>query len=291
MWAMKMKKVLLAVDVATEDHPSKRLAVALAKQHGAELLLYHAVITHERDLRRAGELLEDLLSRALAEATSRLEKESTRLEKDHGIVARSLVERHPSAFEAIRDQVGKFGADLVVMGTHGRSGMERWFMGSVAEKVVRHVPVPVVTVRPEWEPQELGRVLVPVDFSENSRRALEAASALAGTRAELVLQHVVLNPAFAGIHPGEYVRLFQVDTGLPARIREQMDDWMEGRPYEAEIREADDVSESIVEVAKEREADLIAIGSRGLTGLDYFLMGSVAEKVLRRSLVPVLTVK
>ena len=66
---------------------------------------------------------------------------------------------------------------------------------------------------------------------------------------------------------------------------------MEGEPFEAEVTEADDVYQSIVDVAERKEADLIVMGTRGRTGVDYFLTGSVAEKIVRASPVPVLTLK
>lgn len=288
---MKIRKILLPTEVTDRSTASTDLAVALAKQHGAELLLYHAVLTHENDLRRIGELLEEFLDRLVLEGSENLRREAARLEKEHDVVARAFVERKASAYEAIRERVRAFEPDLVVMGTHHHSRVERWFLGSVAEKVVRHVPVPVLTVRPDAEPRVGRLALVPVDFSDNSRRAIDAAFGVAGEASGLVVLHVVLNPAFAGIHPGDYVRVFQIDTGLPAQIRERMEEWMGDRDFEAEVREADDVAECILAVAEEKKADLIAIGSRGLTGVDYFLMGSVAEKVVRRSPIPVLTVK
>lgn len=288
---MKIRKILVPTDLSTAGAPARRFAAALAKHHGAELLLLHSVLTHEHDFRQLGALLSDFFDKLEKEAGAELEKECARLKKD-GLVASFAVARSPSALEAIRERIDSWHPDVVVMGTHGHSGVERWFIGSVAEKVVRHAPVPVITVRPEAEPRaELAKILVPVDFSENSRRAVAAATAMKGEKTSLLLLHVVLNPAFTGLHPGEYLRLFGVDPSLPERLRERMREWMEGQPFEAEVREADDVAASILDVASERSCDLIVVGTRGLTGFDYFMMGSVAEKVVRHSPVPVLSVK
>jgi nucleotide-binding universal stress UspA family protein len=266
-------------------------ARTLAKQHGAEILLLHSVLTHDHDFRQLGELLGDFLDNLEKEAEERLLKDSKDLKKS-GLAASFAVERKATAYEAIMDKIDSWEPDLVVMGTEGRAGVARWFVGSVAEKVVRHASVPVVTVRPDAKPAaRVGKILVPVDFSECSQRAVAAASDMKGAKSSLVLLHVVLNPAFAGLHPGEYVRIFGVDPGLPERLRERMKEWMEGQPFEAEVREADDVAACILETVKELSCDLIVIGTRGLTGFDYFLMGSVAEKVVRFSPVPVLSVK
>lgn len=288
---MKIHKILFPTDLSSHAEPAKRYATTLAKQHGAELLLLHSVLTHDHDFRQLGELLNDFLDKLEKEGGKNLAKECAALKKE-GLSASFVVERKATAYHAITDKIGSWQPDLVVMGTQGRAGVARWFIGSVAEKIVRHAPVPVVTVRPDAEPSaEVSKILVPVDFSENSQRAVAAAGDMKGPRSSLVLLHVVVNPAFSGLYPGEYVRLFGVDPELPARVRTRMKEWMEGQPFEAEVREAEDVAECILETAKERSCDLIVIGTRGLTGFDYFLMGSVAEKVVRFSPVPVLSVK
>lgn len=288
---MKIQKILFPTDLSSHAEPAKRYAKTLARQHGAELLLLHSVLTHEHDFRQLGELLNDFLDKLEKEAEKKLEEECGQLKKE-GLVASFLVRRKATAYEAIMDQIQSWQPDLVVMGTQGRAGVARWFIGSVAEKIVRHAPVPIVTVRPDAEPSaEVSKILVPVDFSENAQRAVAAASDMKGPKSSLTLLHVVLNPAFAGLYPGEYIRLFAVDPGLPERLREKMKEWMEGQAFEAEVREAEDVAECILDTAKDLSCDLIVIGTRGLTGFDYFLLGSVAEKVVRFSPVPVLSVK
>jgi nucleotide-binding universal stress UspA family protein len=288
---MKIGKILFPTDLSSQAEPASRLAKTLAKQYGAELFLLHSVLTHEHDFRQLGELLDDFLDKVERENLAVLERQATALKKE-GFVVSYAVDRHPSAYEAIMDKIDSWKPDLVVMGTHGLSGVQRWFIGSVAEKVVRHAPVPVMTVRSDAKvPPKIENILVPVDFSEGSRRAVAAASGMRGDGTTLVLLHVVLNPAFAGLHPGEYVRIFSVDPTLPDRIRSRMTEWMEGQEFEADVRESEDVAQSILEIAKERDVDLVVIGTKGLTGFDYFLMGSVAEKVVRFAPVPVLSVK
>lgn len=288
---MKIGKILVPTDLSPQGAPALGLAKTLAKQYGAELFLLHSVLTHEHDFRQLGELLDDFLAKVERENLAALEQKATELKKE-GFVVSYAVDRHPSAYEAIMEKIDAFKPDLVVMGTHGLSGVERWFIGSVAEKVVRHAPVSVTTVRSDAKvPSKIAKILVPVDFSEGSRRAVAAASGLKGEETALTLLHVVLNPSFAGIAPAEYVRIFSVDPTLPDRIRARMTEWMEGQEFEAEVREADDVAQSILEAAKEKKVDLIVIGTKGLTGFDYFLMGSVAEKVVRFASVPVLSVK
>jgi nucleotide-binding universal stress UspA family protein len=288
---VKVERILVPTDLSPGAKPAKAFAIALARQFGAELFFEHSVLTHEHDFRQLGELLREFLEKLERESRQTLEAEVKALQSK-GLAARYHVEQRASAFEAIMDRIDSYEPDIVVMGTHGRAGMARWFLGSVAEKIVRHAPCPVATVRSEVEPSEtVQRILVPVDFSDNARRAVGAAISLKGEKGRLILQHVVLNPAFAGLHPGEYLRVFNVDPNLPVRIRERIEEWTEGQDVEVEVTEAEDAADSIVEVANAREVDLIVIGSRGLTGVDYFLLGSVAEKVVRQAPVPVLTIK
>jgi nucleotide-binding universal stress UspA family protein len=70
-----------------------------------------------------------------------------------------------------------------------------------------------------------------------------------------------------------------------------MEEWMEGQPFDPEVTEADDVAGSILEMAEAKEADLIVQGARGQSGFEHFLTGSVAEKIVRASPIPVFTVK
>src|SRR5690606_8769829 len=189
--------------------------------------------------------------------------------------------------------------DLVVMGTHGRRGIERAVIGSVAEEVVRHAACPVLTVRQRKEPPGEGRVtsvLVPVDFSSHSREALRYARELAASyEAGLTLLHVVeetLHPAFYGpalrsIYDAipdiedqavpELERFFGETEGADVAAR------FVARPGRA--------ASAIADHAEEEGHDLIVMATHGRTGVERFLMGSVAEKVVRRAPCPVFTVK
>ena len=291
---MKLQRILFPTDLSEQAEPARELAYRLAKQHGAELLLFHAVLTHAQDFRQLGDLLSDFIEQLEREAREKLDAEAARL-REEGWVAQSAVVRGASAFETLMAQVGEWQPDLIVMATHGRTGMPRFFLGSVTEKTVRHAPCAVATVRAGIPPADPatrpGRILVPVDFSDNSRRAVAAAKTLAGDDGSLLVQHVVLNPTLAGLAPEARLELFSRDESLPDRIREHMTDWMEGQSFDALVTEADDVAASVVEAAGEAGAEMIVMGTRGRTGIDYFVTGSVAERVVRSSPIPVVTIR
>jgi nucleotide-binding universal stress UspA family protein len=203
--------------------------------------------------------------------------------------------RSTSAAEAITELATELGCDLIVMGTHGRRGIKHLLLGSVAENVVRGVRIPVVTVRPKIDLPDLdpGRILVTHDFSERSESAVKTAGAWAGALgAEITLVHVVEPVVFPEFYA---INLPTDDTasGLRERAAESLqrtaEELLSGLPVRTKVlvgRAAD----CIVEEAETSEVDLVVMGTRGLSGLEQLVLGSVAEAVLRRCPVPLLTV-
>ncbi|PQJ33743.1 universal stress protein [Salinibacter sp. 10B] len=202
-----------------------------------------------------------------------------------------------SPSEAIINYADEKDMDLVVMGTHGRKGMDRLLSGSVSEEVVRGAPCPVFTVLPsadEGSVPTISRVLAPVDLSEQSDMVVHHAAALSDAyAAPLDLLHVVEEAAY----PSAY-GLDPLTPSLPNvqdRAREALET-LAGRldlrtdPVNVHVL-AGYAARDIVEFAQEHEVDLIVMATHGRTGLDRFLIGSVAEKVVRRAPCPVFTLK
>ena len=203
----------------------------------------------------------------------------------------------PSPEEGILDYAERVDADLVVMGTKGRGGLDRLVMGSVAEAVVRQASCPVLTVGPtaEHAPARARRILVPTDFSDGSYVALAHALRLARLhRAEVALVHVVEAHAETGlgievIGWGENAP-HRVDEARAA-LRELIDDV--GVPevpveYYALIGLP---APGVLGTAERLGADLVVMGTHGRTGVRRLLMGSVAEKVVQFAPCPVFVVK
>jgi nucleotide-binding universal stress UspA family protein len=209
-----------------------------------------------------------------------------------------LLEGEPAS--QILDRVHHLPADLLVLGTHGRSGFERWALGSVAEKVLRRALCPVLTV-----PRRMGhapgdsravfqRILCPVDFSEASMLALEYAFSLAREAdGRITLFHCLetlseeevpelLHFDITRFHQHlEETALQKLSTLVPAGAQ----DWCEpetlvtsGKAYR-----------EILRVSEERESDLIVMGIHGRRPFDLTLFGSTAQQVVRRAACPVLT--
>ncbi len=180
-------------------------------------------------------------------------------------------------------------ADLVVMGTHGRSGFERLVLGSVTDRVLRKAACPVLTVsRPakgSEEPRPVARILCAIDLSESSTTTLAYALSLArSTGAALTLVHVL-----EGIVLGSSRELLEAEARQ--RLREAVT--ADGPPPcpVAETVVAGKPYREILRLAAEREADLIVIGSHGRDAEDCAFFGATADHVVRQAPVPVLTVR
>jgi nucleotide-binding universal stress UspA family protein len=208
--------------------------------------------------------------------------------------------------------------DLIVMGTHGRSGLQRLVLGSVAASVVREATGPVLTVRvpetdaaaddaaaDEWDPSRraraiseempvVRRVLVPVDFSPFTPSAVAHGVELAQTYgARIDLLHVVEDLALPGQPYG--IESVGPDIGV---LKEQAEDQLADLAREAigfeDIRVATrtgNPAAGILDYIESEQIDLVVIPTHGRTGLKRFLLGSVAERVVRGASCPVFTLK
>jgi nucleotide-binding universal stress UspA family protein len=191
-------------------------------------------------------------------------------------------------------------ADLLVMGTHGRSGFERLFLGSVTEKVLRTTHRPVLTVPPpvEQPPTVLYKtILCPIEFSSASLRALEYALSLAEeTDARLILLHVIEGtpdqPTFGALghlNVREYYRHLEEDAlaRLKAAVPDDARVWC--RPYERVM--TGKAYREILSIAAAERVEVIVMGVHGKGLLHVRLFGSTTHHVIREATCPVLTLR
>lgn len=200
--------------------------------------------------------------------------------------------------QCVLDVARLLPADLIVMGTHGRSGFEHLVIGSVAEKVLRNATCPVMTVLPRAATASrlpFRRLLCPVDFSEASIEALNVAFPLAEEAdAELTILNVVDWPddetfLVEAFDSPDMRRQLEAQTAkrIDALIPEEARVW--SRPS-AKVAIGTPHRE-IVAAAAKMDADLIVIGVHGRNTLDVTLFGSTTNQVVRRAPCPVLTIR
>lgn len=289
---LTIKKVLFAADFSEPARSRLAYARSIAGRVGAELHVFHADVLHgEQTAPTAGpaeSIVAELKRMAEAAAEERGQPEA--------VPVRYAVERNITAAPAILEYAEKEDVDLIVLGTHGRRGVQRLVLGSVAEEVVRFAKCPVLTVRVPGLTAEPSWILVPIDFSTHSRQALLHARELALIfDASLDLLHVVeetLHPAFYGILVGS---VYDVDPDIETkaidRMREMVEEIGMGRIRVSYHAGPGSAARKIADFAEKKRSSMIVMGTHGLTGLEHFLIGSTTERVVRRASCPVLAIK
>ncbi|WP_254768991.1 universal stress protein [Salinilacihabitans rarus] len=283
------RRILVPVDGSACATAALEYAAAVAADVGATVHVVHVVDpTPEGDDR----LAPDDLAAFDEAGASLLETSVERAERAGAAAVAEACRGEPGP--AILEQASERDADLIVVGTHGRSGIRRFFLGSVAEHVLRGADVPVVTVREgtaeaaSWPPE---RVVVATDGSEFARTALEEAVAVAAECDATVSLLSVVDAT----DPGFDIRPARTRERLETAARDRVDDAAArardaGAPAVETVVRFGVVFEEIVAFADERDADLVAVGTRGRGGVGRTLLGSVAERIVRGAPVPVVTV-
>lgn len=280
MEPLEPKLILVPTDSSEPASHALRYASALGERFGARLRVIYAdpfIPPTDFSANTAG-VFE--LSRDAMMATAR---EELRKHAEANINPRVLFDYRViigEPLDAIQAQLRISGANLVVMGTHGRSGVNRLIFGSVTEAAMRAVPVPVIAVNPTaGETAEVGTVLCPVTFTPACRDALLRAAALGGDRSTLLL---LVHTADHEDHPHMGVdELNRLHQWLPPELADRC---------EIKLISAADEVEEIVEIAREKHVQMIAFGVAAGRPLTYSLLGTLAERVIQRSACVVLTV-
>jgi len=295
---LTIQKILFPTDFSNASTAALGHAVMLAENFSAELTLFHVAVderhmqqAHFPELEKAGDELEEMIEEQLAEITGAA--------RPRRLAVKRVVRQNPEPVEEIAKYSAGENFDLLVMGTHGRTGMAHLLMGSIAESLVRVAPCPVLTVREHMEKEEVApylNILVPVDFSPHAEKALKYGIALAmNFEASLSVLHVLDVPVQPAHYHLDENLLMRMQPDIEAMTLEALQKMMkELAPKELEYSPACVVGRAYAEIvnyATKQDGDLIVLGTHGLSALEKFLLGSTAAKVVRHAPCPVLTVK
>jgi nucleotide-binding universal stress UspA family protein len=284
-----LKNVLFATDFSPISEAAFQYAEAIARRFGSKLHALHVVppSAYKYVPGGAGELPWDLDEQQTKEAMAHLETRMAAFPHESTVVRGEVA-------NAIRVVISEKNVDMLVVGTHGRSGLGRVLLGSIAESVFRQAPCPVLTVGPKVisdAPREIEfkHVLFATDFSEESLAAAPYAFGLAQEfQSRLTLMTAIPLP----LEPLESIQVIKTEREkrLRSLLPADTDLWCAPKF----LVEFGDAAQNILKLAKQQEADLIVIGVRGAggaIGAATHVADAIAHDVVAHAKCPVLTVR
>jgi nucleotide-binding universal stress UspA family protein len=275
-----MPRVMLATDFSVPSMMAATAARQLVDAFGSQLTIAHSI-------RPEGPLSRE-------EATEAIDV--LREERFAGIEVQPVVVEGKQPAEAIAAAADEHRTSLIVMGRHGEHPLgDRW-LGTTTERVARHAPCSVYVCHParREQPVTTQHILLATDMSEHAAAPAAAAARLAKQFGAFVtIAHVY--DVFPALELLQEPYSLHPDHSFEGIINDKLNDLakshFEGLPTATEVVRHKNTATGICDLASTREADLVVVGTHGLTGVARFLMGSVAERVLRHAPSSVMVVR
>src|ERR1700751_2650880 len=294
---ISIKNILFLTDFSEPSEVALPFATSIARGYGARVYALHVFTPAPNVCDAPAKLAIATIETGEQTAKARIESQLAGLEHE------TIVDWSVDLWDAVQKMIKEKDIDLIVMGTHGRIGAEKFFMGSVAEEIFRRSPVPVLTIGPHVRSSVHGggrfhRILFPTDFTDASSAATPYAVSLAQeNQSKLTLLHVMRTPQELNDEARNDYEWKRFELSVAEAIH---------RLYETVLKDAElhfppqslveygNPAERILEGAKERSSDLIVLGVRdasGHIGAATHLERATAHKVVAHALCPVLTVR
>lgn len=273
-----MKKILVPTDFSEQAENALKVAVQLAKINDSEIYLLHMLELPLQEidaLSTPSALPEAMFFMKLAE-----QKFEALLSKSYlkDIRVYDIVKNFPS-FSSVIDTCHEHDVDLIVMGSHGASGLKEMFIGSNAEKVVRTSDIPVLVIKGKHDNFKVENFVFASDFKNDNkktyRQAIEFAQSL-----------------------GAKIHLLMVNTAndflSTSEAKNRIDNFTKNydfKDYSVHIYNDESIESGVLNFSKEIGADLIGISTHGRQGISRFFSGSIGEDVVNHADLPVMTFK
>ena len=284
-----IKNILCPVDFFPASNAAVNYAAGLAANYDAVIHLLHVVTPVPVSVYEYA-IDSTAILKSVEEASVDEMKNLAARVKGMGVTAETELVVG-DVYDEIKRSIDVLKPDLIVMGTHGRRGVERWFMGSTTEKLLRHSPVPLVTISAMSERAfnmpRFRRILVTTDFSDGTPDALAYAFSVAQeNESQVTLMHVLhdISADLSGKYRDSLISGLrrQLDDMVPAEARNWCDIVTRvetGVPYRIILRTIED-----------ERPDLLVMNIHGKGMLDRALLGSTAERVVRAASCPVMMI-
>jgi nucleotide-binding universal stress UspA family protein len=262
----------------------------VAEAHDATVHVLNVADTTRESITQIRGQVVDTLERAGAETV----REAATRGRDRGVpIVTEVLQGEP--YRTIADYAETYDIDLVVMPTHGRRGLQRFLLGSTTERVVRRSEVPVLTIRPDDDVTvryPYRTVLIPTDGSDPANAALDVGLGVADAAAATVHLLSVVDVASLGVDVRADIQVDALEesaneiVGTAAERASAV-----GIDPTTAVEFGGSVPRVIRSYVADHDVDLVVVGTHGRTGFDRYVLGSVAEALVRTAPVPVLTAR
>jgi nucleotide-binding universal stress UspA family protein len=282
---VSFKNILYATDLSKPSAQALPYALSIASKYGSTIFAVHVISSLALEVPPPTMALQAIAAQALREAKEKM----AGLQQSMKGIPHEIMVRKGDIWNQLSLVVRNKGIDLIVGGTHGRTGASKLLMGSIAEQIFRRAPCPVLTVGPHvsGEPRSIAdihTILYPTDFTSESLAAAPYAISLAQeNQARLYLLHVVPSPENdfdEALLTARLLNLVPPEANL----------WCAPKAFV----ESGDAAQKIIELTEELAVDLIALGTKDvarLTGVATHLAMTTACKVVSQAVCPVLTIR
>lgn len=306
-----LRSILVPLDGSTFGEHAIPVAAGLARKSGAVLHLVH-VHQPAPPIPAVGFEMVDLFDLHLREdELAYLADLARRVQEQANVPVQTTLLAEGDVAHSLREFVNEKGAELLVLSTHGRGTLGRWWLGAVADELARTMPCPVVLVRPEDEGKadfarrvEWRSILIALDGTATAEQIIEpaikagepfgASFALVRTCSPVIRSsYLPEGTTLAGLTHSHLEQIAALQRKAETECHNYLDGVAKrlaerGLCVSTHVPVTDEPAEGILVVAKQRRADAIAIETHARRGLSRLFMGSIADKVVRGGGVPVL---
>jgi nucleotide-binding universal stress UspA family protein len=291
------RRILIPLDGSPHAEQALPLAKLFAARFQSSVVLFQAIEPFSKRAHEGGALAgDDLVELSRRQASQYLKTIG------HSFPGGLAVEHEVgvgSAATAILELAESAHIDLIAMATHGRTGLQRWVYGSVADKVLSGARLPILFVRASEAPQapvSIRRILVPLDSSTLAERALVVALQLAKTfDVEVALVRVCEPSAYLQDGIAAATSSAALDEAVRVTVEEYLTEkTQEVRSQGVRVRwetQFGVAAERILDAAQKQAASLVVMSTHGRSGIGRWILGSVADRVLCASRIPMLLIR
>lgn len=277
-----IKKILVPTDFSEQAENALRVAADIARKHQSEIYLLHML-----------ELPMQLVDGATGGAKSDLPEALFFMKLAHQKFENMMnadflkdINVHETAefdgaFDGIMDYAKKYEANLIVMGSHGASGLQELFIGSNTEKVVRNSEIPVLVIKKRHKDFNVHKFVYALDFKAENHNAFRQAIAFAKAN------NVTLHTLYVNT-PGDFRTTHEVEAVMQTFMNEEKEKLED---YTLNIYNDTSIESGILHFSEMINAGLIGIGTHGRKGLAHFLNSSLSEGLVNHAERPVITFK